>query len=69
MAASQNDTVVYSPPGVATAAITDARGNTWAINAAGQVAVNGVIDHTTGNVVELAYVNGKIWQENTAGLW
>jgi hypothetical protein len=67
--ASPNDTVVYSPPGVATAAITDASGNTWAINATGQVTVNGTVDNTTGNVVELAYANGQIWQENTAGLW
>jgi hypothetical protein len=28
-----------------------------------------VIDPTTANVTELAYVNGRIWQENSQGLW
>jgi endoglucanase len=62
---SGNDTVVKGTTG----AITDASGNKWTITAAGQVAVNGVADTTTGNVTELAYVNGTIWQENKSGLW
>ena len=33
------------------------------------VAVNNVVDQTTGSVLKLAYVNGVIWQENTAQLW
>jgi hypothetical protein len=52
-----------------TAAITDATGNKWTITAGGQVAINGSADTTTSNVVELAYVNGTIWQENASALW
>lgn len=55
-------------PGSA-AAITDAAGNTWTITSTGQVGVNGTADTTTGNVIELAYVNGTIWQENASDLW
>ena len=63
---SANDTVVKAG---STAAITDASGNKWTISAAGQVAVNGTADTTTANVIELAYVNGTIWQENASKLW
>ena len=35
----------------------------------GQVAVNGTTDATTGNVTELAYINGTVWQENGLNLW
>jgi hypothetical protein len=28
-----------------------------------------VTDATTANVTELAYVNGKVWQENSSNLW
>ena len=62
---SANDTVVTGTSG----AITDASGNTWSITSGGQVAVNGVADTQTGNVTELAYVNGTIWQENSSALW
>lgn len=62
---SANDTVVTNT----TAAITDASSNTWTITAGGQVAVNGVADTTTANVIELAYVNGSVWQENAGKLW
>jgi hypothetical protein len=48
--------------------ITDASGNHWAI-VNGQITLNGVADQTTRNVVEIAYVNGHIWQENADGLW
>ncbi|WP_428537555.1 hypothetical protein [Rhodopila sp.] len=66
---SRNETVLataaaFGPVG----AIVDRGGNTWSITN-GQVAVNGVIDPTTANVTELAYVNGKIWQENSHGSW
>nr|WP_294550812.1 hypothetical protein [uncultured Rhodopila sp.] len=64
--ASANDTVVKAG---STAAITDASGNAWTITSGGQVAVNGVTDAVTSNVIELAYVNGAIWQENTASNW
>ena len=64
--ASANDTVVQAG---SSAAITDANGNAWSIDSAGQVALNGVGDATTWNVIELAYVNGTIWSENTSDLW
>jgi sugar lactone lactonase YvrE len=63
---SPNDTVVKAG---SAAAITDASGNTWTITSGAQVAVNGVTDAATSKVAELAYVNGTIWQETTAGLW
>jgi hypothetical protein len=31
--------------------------------------VNNLADATTANVIELAYVNGTIWQENSSDLW
>lgn len=31
--------------------------------------MNGTADTTTANVIELAYVNGTIWQENSSDLW
>ncbi len=61
---SVNDTVVVT----AAHSITDASGNVWTI-ANGQVALNGVADPSTAHVAELAYQSGKIWQENTSGLW
>ena len=64
--ASANDTVVMAG---SAAAIKDASGNAWTITGGGQVAVNGTPDATTGHVVELAYVDGKVWQENTSHLW
>ena len=63
---SANDTVVYAG---SSSAITDSRGNAWTITMGGQVAVNGTADTTTGNVTELAYVNGEVWQENAGGYW
>ncbi len=63
---SANDTVVLAG---STGAITDASGNRWTITAGGQVAINGNADTTTAGVVQLAYVNGTIWQENSAKLW
>lgn len=65
---SANDTVVATVAGSSTATITDASGNVWAV-ADGLVTVNGVVDPTTANVIELAYVDGKVWQENTSDLW
>lgn len=44
-------------------------GSTWEINAAGVIVVNGADDTTTSDVVKLAYEGGKVWQQNTAGLW
>jgi hypothetical protein len=63
---SPNDTVVTLG---STAAIVDAGGNKWTITSGGQVAVNGTTDTSTAHVTELAYVDGKIWQENSSSLW
>jgi hypothetical protein len=65
---------IVSPSGTvvlagASAAITDAKNVLWTITAAGLVAVNGVADTTTKSVTKLAYVNGTVWQKNSAGLW
>jgi hypothetical protein len=62
---SPNDTVVNGTAGT----IIDASGNQWTIIAGGQVEINGVADATTKGVIELAYVNGIIWQENSSELW
>ena len=64
--ASANDTMVLAGSGNA---IVDASGNRWTISSGNLVAVNGAPDTTTANVTELAYVGGKIWQENSANLW
>lgn len=66
--ASANGTVIGASSGGPAVAITDTSGNTWRI-ANGQVVVNGTIDPSTANVIELAYENGQIWQENSQGLW
>lgn len=55
-------------------AITDATGNVWTLNAAGQVSVaapnqSTLADTSTSNVIELAYVSGLVWQENASMLW
>jgi hypothetical protein len=63
---SANDPVVLLG---SSAAITDAGGNKWTITGGGQVAVNGTTDANTQSVTELAYVSGKVWQENANGLW
>lgn len=71
---------VVSPSGTlilkgSTAAIIDAAGNAWTITAGGLVAVQAATatsatpDTTTANVTKLAYVNGLVWQKNTANLW
>jgi hypothetical protein len=52
-----------------TALITDAAANTWGISAGGVVTVNGTPDATTNSVAEIAYVSGKVWQENSFGWW
>jgi hypothetical protein len=59
-------------PGSATgpsATIVDSVGNNFFITAGGQININGTIDGTTANVIELAYVNHVLWQENAAGNW
>ena len=51
--------------------ITDHLGNVWAITSGAQVSLNGSTAATsyTANVVEIAYVNTVVWQENASGDW
>lgn len=42
---------------------------TWAITSGGLVSYNGAAISGTANVIELAYVNGVVWQKNSAGNW
>lgn len=55
--------------GGAATPIVDAGGEIWSIDVNKQVAVNGADDATTANVVALAFVDGKVWQQNDAGNW
>ena len=61
--ASSNDTIVDTG-----AYIFDASGYPWTIRN-GQVLINGVVDPTTANVMQLAYANGVVWQENSSNMW
>lgn len=61
---SLNDTVVMGTNGT----IRDVAGNVC-INVTGQITINGKIDPITSNVLELAYVNSVVWQENSGKLW
>ncbi len=65
---SPDDSVLGAPTPASQSAITDQSANQWTI-ANGQVVVNGIADPTTANVIQLAYVGGQIWQENSQGLW
>jgi hypothetical protein len=62
---SVNGTIVVASSGVG---ITDASGNAWTI-ANGVVQENGQAAGYSANVTEIAYVNGTVWQENSANLW
>jgi len=62
---SANDTALF----FSGQTITDANHNSWSISGGGQVLTNGAADATTANVIELAYVNGQVWQENANYLW
>ena len=64
MPASPNGTVITRG-----SSITDNNGTVWTIGGAGRVVKNGVPDFNTDHVVELAYSNNVLWQENTSGLW
>lgn len=52
-----------------TSSLNDSAGNRWSIAAGGQVALDGVVDTTTSNVIEMAWVSGDIWYENSSNLW
>jgi hypothetical protein len=48
--------------------LTDASGNTWTI-VNGVAQINGQAAAYSANVTELSYMNGVVWQENSANLW
>ena len=64
-----NDNGVLASSGAPYSQLYDTHGNLWQINAAGQVVIDGQVDTTTARVVEMALVNGRIWQENADGVW
>ncbi|MBN8900648.1 MAG: hypothetical protein J0H57_06390 [Rhodospirillales bacterium] len=68
MSPDRSVTGASAVPGLPSGTLIDAHGASWSI-AGGQVAVNGVADPTTARVTEIAYVNGRIWQENADHLW
>lgn len=65
---SQDNSVLGAPRAGSLAALTDQSGNRWSI-VNGQVVVNGAADPATANVIQIAYVGGQIWQQNSEGLW
>jgi hypothetical protein len=62
---SPNGTTVFGAIGD----IVTAADNTFAINSSGEVTENGVAMTDTSGVIELAYVNGTLYQEATGNLW
>jgi hypothetical protein len=64
---SASNTVVLNNSG---GTIIDGAGSKWTVSS-GLVAKNGSTNAAgfTKNVVEIAYVNGTVWQENTSNLW
>ncbi len=48
--------------------LVDNSHNFWEIGN-GQISVNGVVDNTTANGIQVAIENGRIYQENYNGLW
>jgi hypothetical protein len=63
---SPNNTVVNAGSG---GSITDSLGNVWTITSSNQIAINGSVDPVTNNVLQLAYVNGVVWQYTGYSLW
>jgi hypothetical protein len=69
--ASANDATIAAG---GTASLVDANGNIWSLTETSsgrgyQVTADGAVDPTTANVVQMAIVNGTIWQENTSAAW
>ncbi len=62
---SANNAIVLGTAG----SITDTNGNIWSINSSQQVVVNGVVDGTTDDVLELVYYNGQVYQQNINNDW
>jgi hypothetical protein len=59
-----------SPSGtIVQQAIIDAAGVEWTINDMAQVAVNGVGDTSTANVIAIAFINNQVWQQNKSLMW
>ena len=67
---SPNGSIITS---VAASPIIDAAGNAWSLVQSAsnglQIAVNGVVQPITANVVLLETLNGNMVQKNAAGLW
>lgn len=61
---SRDSSVISQPDQI----IVDTYGTTWSI-IGDQVAADGIVDVSTNRVTQLAFANGKIWQENTDNLW
>lgn len=62
---SPNDSVITTVGPI----LCDASGNRWALTSAGTITVNGAAAGYSSGVIELAFVGGSIWQENSAKLW
>ncbi len=69
VASSDNTVIIGSQTAGFIRSITDADNDHWTLTASGQVALNGVADASTKNVVALAYEKGVLWQENSDNLW
>jgi hypothetical protein len=62
--ASPDNTIIHQG-----GSFTDAHGNIWSINANAQATENGQLAGYTAGVVEMAFEQGQVWQENGQGLW
>lgn len=49
--------------------ITDSFGNAWRITPSGHASANGVLDHDTNDVLQLAYANQMVWRQTSDLLW
>lgn len=49
--------------------LIDAGGNVYTLTAGRKVAINGVVDVTSNNAIEIAYVNRQVWYEDGGQLW
>jgi hypothetical protein len=49
--------------------LCDSSGNAWAIASDRSLLMNGASVQYSAGVIEIAYVNGSIWQENSSNLW
>lgn len=49
--------------------LCDSAHNVWAIAGDGTLTMNGTTAQYSANVIEIAYVNGTLWQQNASHLW